>query len=100
MKVLFIGGTGNISTASSRLAIDKGWDVYLLTRGKSLHIPKGAHILKADINDIGKVKALLNDYYFQNKIQFFLFFLMFYILYIQIFLIEKGLPFDNPLSLV
>jgi nucleoside-diphosphate-sugar epimerase len=64
MKVLFIGGTGNISTASSRLAIDKGWDVYLLTRGKSLHIPKGAHILKADINDIGKVKALLNDHYF------------------------------------
>ena len=64
MKVLFIGGTGNISTSSSRLAIEKGWDLFLLTRGKSLHIPKEAHILKADINDAGKVKALLHDHYF------------------------------------
>ena len=64
MKVLFIGGTGNISTSSSRLAIEKGWDLFLLTRGKSLHIPNGAHILKADINDAGKVKALLHDHYF------------------------------------
>jgi len=64
MKVLFIGGTGNISTASSRLAIDKGWDLYLLTRGNSVNILKGAHILKADINDLGKVKSLLHDHYF------------------------------------
>lgn len=64
MKILFIGGTGNISTASSKMAIEKGWDVYLLTRGNSLHIPDGAHILKADINDIGKVKTLLHDHYF------------------------------------
>ncbi len=64
MKVLFIGGTGNISTASSKMAIEKGWDVYLLTRGNSLHIPDGAHNLKADINDTGKVKTLLRDHYF------------------------------------
>ena len=49
MKVLFIGGTGNISAASSRLAIEKGWELYLLTRGNSFNIPVGAHILKADI---------------------------------------------------
>ena len=64
MKVLFIGGTGNISTASSKMVIEKGWDLYLLTRGKSPHIPDGAHILKADINDVGKVETLLQDRYF------------------------------------
>ncbi|WP_282056479.1 NAD-dependent epimerase/dehydratase family protein [Maribacter luteus] len=35
MKVLFIGGTGNISSASSRLAIEKGIDLYHLNRGNS-----------------------------------------------------------------
>ncbi len=34
MKVLFIGGTGNISRASSALAIERGIDLYLLNRGK------------------------------------------------------------------
>ena len=33
MKALFIGGTGNISSAVSRLAIREGWDLTLLTRG-------------------------------------------------------------------
>ena len=33
MKVLFIGGTGNISSASSRLAFVKGIDLYHLNRG-------------------------------------------------------------------
>ncbi len=64
MKVLFIGGTGNISSASSRLALEKGFDLYLLTRGNSDNIPKGAHILKADINDTSKVKTLLRNHYF------------------------------------
>ena len=64
MKILFIGGTGNISAASSKMAIEKGWDLYLLTRGNSTLIPEGAHILKADINDTGKVKTLLQDHYF------------------------------------
>ncbi len=64
MKILFIGGTGNISSASSRLALENGMDLYLLTRGNSPNIPKGAHILKADINDTSKVKTLLQDHYF------------------------------------
>ena len=33
MKVLFIGGTGFISTAVSRQAIARGWELYLLNRG-------------------------------------------------------------------
>lgn len=41
MKVLFVGGTGNISTPISRLYIEQGVDLYLLNRGKRgiVHIP-------------------------------------------------------------
>jgi len=35
MKVLFIGGTGTISYNCSKLAIEKGFEVSLLNRGKS-----------------------------------------------------------------
>ena len=41
MKVLFIGGTGNISLSSTKLAIERGIDIFLLTRGTSQSIPKG-----------------------------------------------------------
>lgn len=33
MKALFIGGTGTISMAISKLLLKKGWDLYLLNRG-------------------------------------------------------------------
>ena len=35
MKVLFIGGTGIISTAVSKLAVEKGIELYLLNRETS-----------------------------------------------------------------
>ncbi|MCW5517000.1 NAD-dependent epimerase/dehydratase family protein [Muriicola sp. Z0-33] len=50
MKVLFIGGTGNISSASSRLAIEKGLDLYLLNRGTSKNTIEGANVILGDIN--------------------------------------------------
>jgi nucleoside-diphosphate-sugar epimerase len=34
MKVLFLGGTGNISSACVDLALQQGWEVTLLTRGR------------------------------------------------------------------
>ncbi len=50
MKILFIGGTGNISAASSRLAIQKGMDLYHLNRGKStIHIT-GVKNIPGDIH--------------------------------------------------
>lgn len=51
MKVLFIGGTGNISTPSSRLAVAKGMELYLLNRGKSELDIEGAHSIIGDINN-------------------------------------------------
>ncbi|MBN8217267.1 MAG: NAD-dependent epimerase/dehydratase family protein [Spirochaetes bacterium] len=50
MKVLFIGGTGNISGASSRLAVERGIDLYHLNRGTQAPMP-GVKSLSADIHD-------------------------------------------------
>ena len=52
MKVLFIGGTGTISSACSDLAIERGIDLYLLNRGQSTRpLPAGATLLRGDIRD-------------------------------------------------
>jgi len=59
MKVLFIGGTGNISTAVSRLAVQRGMDLYLLNRGqRQVDIP-GAKTLTADIHNFSETAAQL-----------------------------------------
>jgi nucleoside-diphosphate-sugar epimerase len=50
MKVLFIGGTGIISSASTRLALERGIELVLLNRG-SQELPPGARGLVADIRD-------------------------------------------------
>lgn len=61
MRALFIGGTGNISTAVSRLAIACGWELYLLNRGlHSLDIP-GAKSIVADIHEPDKVAQAIKD---------------------------------------
>ena len=51
MKVLFIGGTGNISAASTRLAVANGMDVYLLNRGKRNLKLDGVTSIVSDIKD-------------------------------------------------
>jgi nucleoside-diphosphate-sugar epimerase len=59
MRVLFIGGTGFISTAVSRLAVKEGLDLYLLNRGLRGAAAHGAHGLTADINRPEEVRAAL-----------------------------------------
>ncbi|MDR1527935.1 MAG: SDR family oxidoreductase [Dysgonamonadaceae bacterium] len=62
MKILFIGGTGTISTAISKLLIAQGHDLYLLNRGQRNHVlPEGAHTLVADIQDETTVADLIKD---------------------------------------
>jgi nucleoside-diphosphate-sugar epimerase len=51
MKVLFIGGTGLISSACAQLAIERGIDLVLLNRGNRANVPAGATSLTADIRD-------------------------------------------------
>jgi nucleoside-diphosphate-sugar epimerase len=48
MKVLFIGGTGIISSACTRLAVDRGLDLFLLNRGGNPDRARGATTLVAD----------------------------------------------------
>jgi len=63
MKVLFIGGTGIISSACSPLAIASGIDLYLLNRGKSPRgIPEGAKVLNGDIRDRASAEAALKGH--------------------------------------
>ncbi len=52
MKILFIGGTGLISSACSELAVQRGLDVTILNRSTSTRypLPAGARPLTADIH--------------------------------------------------
>jgi nucleoside-diphosphate-sugar epimerase len=62
MKVLFIGGTGIISSACSELALSQGMDLFLLNRGESSRpVPDGATVLRGDIRDPGSVREALGD---------------------------------------
>ena len=58
MKILFIGGTGNISTPSSRLAIEKGIDLYHLNRGTTKVNILGVKTILGDINKPEKLFEL------------------------------------------
>jgi nucleoside-diphosphate-sugar epimerase len=59
MKILFLGGTGIISTASAALAAKQGMDITLLTRGRhQSQLLKGVKTLIADANDPALVQKL------------------------------------------
>lgn len=65
MKVLFIGGTGVISSACTSLAVEQGFDLYLLNRGQtSRPVPEAAHILVGDIRDKASVNQALGNLVF------------------------------------
>ena len=63
MKILFIGGTGNISTASSKLAISKGYELYVLNRGNTLNSIKGAKTIIGDINKPDQLDELKSHHW-------------------------------------
>jgi len=60
MKVLMIGGTGRISAAVSKRAVEKGIELYLLNRGtKDEFFPEGAKHIKADASDEASLREAL-----------------------------------------
>ena len=61
MKVLFIGGTGFISTSVSRLALARGIELYLLNRGLRKPDLAGARNLTADIRQPELMRVALSD---------------------------------------
>jgi nucleoside-diphosphate-sugar epimerase len=52
MKVLFIGGTGLISSACTEMALERGIELLILNRSKSgkYPLPEGAHLLVGDVH--------------------------------------------------
>lgn len=74
LRALFIGGTGTISSAISKLAIEKGWELYLLNRGNRLDkVPQGANVITADINDEKAVSELVENLHFDVVADFIAF---------------------------
>ncbi|GIG34710.1 hypothetical protein Cpa01nite_00910 [Cellulomonas pakistanensis] len=63
LKLLVIGGTGVISSAVTRLAVERGLDVTVLNRGSSATrpVPGGAELVQADVRDPASVRAALGD---------------------------------------
>ena len=65
LKILFIGGTGKISSACTSLAVESGHDMYLLNRGETDRpIPEGVTVLTGDIRDEASTQAALGDHKF------------------------------------
>jgi nucleoside-diphosphate-sugar epimerase len=61
LKVLFVGGSGVISSACSWLAVERGIDLYVLNRGVTgvRPLPEQATVLRGDIRDpVGAAEAL------------------------------------------
>ncbi|MBI4976018.1 MAG: NAD-dependent epimerase/dehydratase family protein [Spirochaetes bacterium] len=62
MKVLFIGGTGNISSAVSRFALSQGIDLYHLNRGTGKQEIAGAKSIHADIKNAAAAANVLEGH--------------------------------------
>jgi nucleoside-diphosphate-sugar epimerase len=74
MKALFIGGTGLISEAVSRLAVEKGIELYLLNRGQRAEfVPKGAKEMVADVKDQKAVRDALKGHTFDVVVDWIVF---------------------------
>jgi len=63
LSVLFIGGTGVISSESSWLAVRRGVELTVLNRGSTgpRPLPPGATVLHGDARDPASVRAALGD---------------------------------------
>ena len=72
LRTLFIGGTGLISSACARRALEQGHELYLLNRGESANhpAPPAAHVLRADVRDPAAVRSALGDLEFDVVVEF------------------------------
>ncbi len=74
MKILFIGGTGTISMAISRLLLSQGHTLYLINRGsRNTDLSGNLTELKADINDEAAAAELIQNLNFDVVADFIAF---------------------------
>jgi nucleoside-diphosphate-sugar epimerase len=72
LKVLFIGGSGVISSACSQRAVDHGIDLYVLNRGHTSirPLPAAAHRLQGDIRDPSSARDAVGRHEFDAVVDF------------------------------
>ena len=72
LRVLFLGGTGVISSACARLAVECGIDLTILTRGEnaSRPAPDGARLVRGDVRDAESVRAAVGERDFDAVVDF------------------------------
>jgi nucleoside-diphosphate-sugar epimerase len=72
MKVLFTGGTGNLSFACTEWAVTQGMEVYLINRGQTRWrtAPEKVTVLTADIQDPVAVRKAMGEHRFDAVVQF------------------------------
>lgn len=71
MKVLFIGGSGNISTSCARLAVERGIELYVFNRGRrSVNLPESVHRIFGDCSDAVGLKRALAGHRFDAVVNF------------------------------
>ncbi|MDP3178523.1 MAG: sugar nucleotide-binding protein, partial [Spirochaetaceae bacterium] len=71
MKVLFVGGTGNLSLDCTRRALSEGIEVYHLNRGsRPGAVPSGVVSLNADIRDEAAASRALGALAFDAVVDF------------------------------
>jgi nucleoside-diphosphate-sugar epimerase len=74
MKVLFIGGTGIISSGVSALLVERAVDLTLLNRGTRAELaPPGAHHLAVDAKDPGAMREALRGLSFDVVVNWLVF---------------------------
>ncbi|QKJ19025.1 SDR family oxidoreductase [Microbacterium hominis] len=70
-SILFLGGTGTISAACVRRAVERGHEVTVLNRGTARRaIPDSVRVLQADLRDPASVRDALGDRSFDVVCQF------------------------------
>ena len=71
MKILFIGGTGTISMAITRLLAEQGHELYLLNRGnRNSDLPANVRTIVADISNEEDTVKKLGDMTFDSVGEF------------------------------
>jgi nucleoside-diphosphate-sugar epimerase len=74
MKVLFIGGTGTISSAITRQLLEQGHELYLLNRGsRNGEFPRTAKEIRGDIRDEADIAAKIKNLEFDVTADFITF---------------------------
>ncbi len=72
LRILFIGGTGILSSACAARLLTAGHALAILNRGRTMlrPAPAGAELLRADIRDSASVRAAIGDREFDVVVNF------------------------------